>query len=80
MLHPGLTFKNESKLKYRNIKTETLGTVVAGTKLKHICCSSFKVQQMYFDMGLMFSPVDLDSKLVFVHVEGNLEAEHSQSH
>ena len=33
MLHPGLTFKNESKLKYRNIKTETLGTVVAGTKL-----------------------------------------------
>ena len=33
MLHPGLIFKNESKLKYRNIKTETLGTVVAGTKL-----------------------------------------------
>ena len=33
MLHPGLTFKNESKLKYRNIKTETLGTVVAGKKL-----------------------------------------------
>ena len=33
MLHPGLIFKNESKLKYRNIKTETLGTVVAGKKL-----------------------------------------------
>ena len=33
ILHPGLTFKNESNLKNRNILIKTLGTVVAGTQL-----------------------------------------------